>query len=83
MRRAAAEARATAGLPAGASGSAHTPSSEPSLRPAPAGYLDQLEEAISPRHDSRAAPPLRPPPLSPAAAALAGCGRGSRRRAGG
>ena len=71
VRRAAAEARATAGLPADASGSAQTPSSEPSLRPAPASYLDQLEEAVSLRRDSRAAPPLRQPPLSPAAAALA------------
>ena len=71
VRRAAAEARATAGLPADASGSAQTLRYEPSPRPAPARYLDQLEEAISPRHEPRAAPPLRPPPLSPAAAALA------------
>lgn len=71
VRRAAAEAWATAGWPADASGSAQTPSSEPTQRPAPASYLDELEEAISPRHDSRAAPPLRQPPLSPAAAALA------------
>lgn len=68
VRRAATEARAAA---AAALGSAQTPISEPSLRPAPASYLDQLEEAISPRHDPRAAPPLRQPPLSPAAAALA------------
>ena len=69
--RAAADARATAGLSAETSGSIETLGSEPSLRPAPSSYLDQLEEAISPRHDPHATLQLRPPPLSPAAAALA------------